>query len=307
MSNKTTNNNLNVYKTITLFIQSLQTLIGVLGITGNVLTILVLHRKHMKKYSYSLYLTVVALAQIAVLAHTFRHWLRVFSFVDLDLISPLFCKLDDYLPFVSGNISMWTISLISADRMLTIVYPRTRFKLFIKRRSFQITMIGFISALSLILYLHLPINKRLLVVCYLPNNILAFNSIFSFFNIVACFLVVNMTLDVKMIRNIIASRKKTPNRSRSMTRDRKFAICAIAINISSLMFRFPIAIGFMLPGLLNLAPDQLEMTLTICITIVCFENADLFFIHMALNSIFYREFVSMVTNWFRPRHREVWL
>ena len=275
-----------------------QALIGLVGIITNTLAIFVFEQKKLKKHSYSIYWKLKACSDSLLLLHTFRHWARYFLNVDIDLISPLFCRFNEYQPYVAANISLWLETLITFDRFVTIVNPN-RLQL-VKHRPFQIATISLIVLYSFLLPINLPLNFRLIevngtLICDVPRRVLGLNWLLSLFNIIFVNIFINPILDIKIVYHIVSSRGNVRRLNRSAIIDRQFTLSAIGVNIVSLVSKLPFVIGNLISVYyLSLSSEQTEMLFTICLSVFMIEKIDVFFINVIVNSIFRREFLSMI-------------
>ena len=153
----TTNSSyVNYYERGSSMTKNIQALNGLIGIILNITAICVFERKRLKKCSYSIYWKAIAFVDSFLLLHTFRHWSRYFLNFDIDLISPLFCRFNEYQPYVYGMISLWLETIITIDRYFTIVHPN-KFA-FTKKRPFQIAVISLIIVYSLLVCISYPLN-----------------------------------------------------------------------------------------------------------------------------------------------------
>ena len=110
----------------------------------------------------------MAFSDIVILLHSYR---RLAAFVfgsDLDVVSTFFCKIDEYTADVAAIFSLWMLTLISFDRLFTVVYPN-RF-LLIKKRQFQALIVALILVYSLAVNLTLPINYQIVKKEYLKKK-----------------------------------------------------------------------------------------------------------------------------------------
>ena len=275
--------------------KNIQVVISIIGVIFNTLSICVFRRKRLKKHTYSVYWTFLAFFETIILLHTFRHWAKYFLNFNIDLISPFFCRFNEYQPFVSGIISLGLQSLIIFDRYLTIVHPN-RFKI-IKKLSVQILLVSSIVVYSLLLNILLPLNYRLVqvngtnltFVCRIPNQIFKIHSTIHVIHFFIFNLIVNNIIDVSVIYHIMATRGAVRRFNRFTNIDRQFAITAITINLSSLIFRTPLVVGNYLSA--HLSPEKKEMIFTICLTVTLFDKSDIFIINLLVNSLFRREFL----------------
>ena len=274
--------------------KNIQALTSLIGIIANTLAIFVFKRKQLKKHSYSIYWKMKAFSDSFLLLHTFRHWAKYFLKVDFEIISPIFCHFNDYQPYVAGTISIHMECLITLDRLFTIIYPN-RFKI-IKQKRFQIAIISLVVIYSLLVCIRLPLNYRLekisgTWICHVSLDMLQFNWIVYFLNVITVNIVINPFLDFKIISYIIRSRGSI-KAYRSNNIDRKFAVSAIALNIMSMIIKVPYVFGNLVS--MNLDYEHSEMIFSIGMSLTLLSNSDMFFINIAVNSMFRREFFSMI-------------
>lgn len=292
------NSTINNYELGNLASKSAQASIGFIGIISNTLAFFVLGRKQFKNHSYSIYWRAKACFDNVLLLHTFRHLVRHLFKLDIDLLSPFFCRFNEYQPYVAAGVSLWLEFLITLDRFLTIVYPN-RFNL-IKQKRFQIAAISLILVYSLLVCINLPLNYRLDVIngtkiCHVRIKVWALNWAICLVNILIVNLILNPILDLNIICHIVASRENVrPLLNRSAIMDRQFALSAIGINVTSLVFKTPFLVGNLLVVYFNLTRDQAEMVFVICLTFGLLEKADLLVVNVVVNSVFRREFLSMI-------------
>ena len=302
--------NLNYYQQITYIFLYIQFIFGIIGIIINILVFLTLFRPSLNQYSYSFYYRVLAISDITVLIHCFRRWFAFFLDANIDLISPFFCAVSSFLPLVSGALSVFLVTIISVDRLATMVYTH-RF-MALRKRWFQwtIVLIGLLTSVSINIVV--PFNFHLIVVtsknsslsttvCYVSSE---FKSLQMKITLTHFFLVnvlINNLLNVRMIWYVISTRRKLSQLSplshkSTLIRDRKFAISSIGLNIASMLLILPMIIVILIQKEFNYSIDQVLAYQAIVITINVFNNAFLsFFINMFLNSLFYREFFNLLT------------
>lgn len=295
---------MNSYQQINQIFQCFQLIICLFGVVGNVLSICVFSRKSLKNYSYSIYSRALSLSHTALLFHILLH--SVFGMLhstrEIDFIGSFFCTIRDYPGYVIGTISILMLTLISIDRLISIVY-RNRYKI-TKKSWFQATAISTIIIYSLIVNFKVALNYRYEVIregnsskpiCYLPLEVQNFQSWIVLAHFFLVNLLFNNMLNVKIISCILRSRKKIrrTKQSQSFMKNRKFAVNAIGLNLTSFVARMPIAVGILLSNYLNIHPDQAQMTFTIGLTISTLDHSLTIFINIMFNSLFYREFLNM--------------
>lgn len=152
---------LNFYEKVNYIVQNIQTLAAILGIIGSALNILVFWRSsRLRRVSYSTYFIAMSFADIIMMAHTFRHWSRIVLGFDLDLLGPFFCSFNEYQPIVAGYTSIWLLTVIALDRMVSIVYPNKH--AVFKKRWFQFALISLVVVYCSLIHIKLPLNFRLI-------------------------------------------------------------------------------------------------------------------------------------------------
>lgn len=297
------------YEKINFFLQIVQALISLIGIVGNLLAICVFSRKRLNKCSYSCYFRVLACLDIILLTHGFKRFVANIFDVDIEHISPLLCAFNEYQPYVAGLASTWMHTVILIDRLFFIQY-RNQLVIF-RKRWFQALLVSIVIVYSLIVHSILPLNFKLVDVlkpsgqnsllvtkaCQLPDDVIKVNSGIVFANI-ALNVLINSVLQLKLISFILRSRRRTrhwAHHSRLLTdRDHKFIVSIVALNLISFVSRIPFAIGVFLWPYLNMSPDQIQMMFTISVMFSFCNSGTLFFVNILVNSVFYKEFTSMI-------------
>ena len=300
---------LNAYQQVTYIFQCIQFIIVVIGVIGNIFVFIVFSRPNLKKHSYSFYCRVMVISDIGVLIYFFKNWVSYVLEANLDIVSPFFCSISRFILYLFGGQSTFIIMLITADRMLNIVYSN-RFA-FLKKRWFQWLMvfIGIVYNVSVnslsVIYIHIveiEINQTTtapIKVCYLAPEvtykqawiILAF---FIFFNII-----INNILNVKIVWFMVSSRRNvarnsTNNLSRSSVKDRKFAITSIGFNLSFMVLKLPFIIALIVMFNLKISFDVFIAIQTVVYTIALLDHGFSFLINFFLNSIFHDEFLVLI-------------
>lgn len=284
--------------------QNVQTLIGLAGMIGCILSIFVFNSKRLRNASYSFYFRIMAISDFLMLIHTFRHWLRVVLNYDLSVTSPLMCRLSEYQPHVAGNFSHLIQTVILLDRLFDIVYHH-RFAIF-KRKWFQITIVIIILVYCIIANLSIFLDssileiteldsKRVQIICFLPIE--AFKKNLPRISIEFLFLFfVNFFAQVKIIKYIFEIRRRIKNRTHDrevFIRDFKFATSSIILTLFTFSTKLAFGFGSFSTSFSPLTPDQLVLVFTTSITCVILPGAATFYINIIFNSIFYEEFFGL--------------
>ena len=296
---------MDVNTTLFFIFEYILLVIGIIGVIGNVFVIIVFSRKPLRKYAYSFYCLIMAISDICFLTYAFKDWTRYIYDVKLELVGTVVCKLLFLLPGYFDDFSAHLLTIISIDRMISIVYPK-RFMV-IKKRWFQCLIVAIVSLLVLSRHLIIPIYANITEVnqtnssqtnrdCATEPWILKFDTIITISIYLIENIILNNWLNIKTIRHIMASRKRVMNgnsntkNSSLSSRDRKFAVCSISLNLVSMITKLPFFIAFLY---FNLALKDIRLVLKITGTITFIENGFSFFINMYVNSLFYEEFLRL--------------
>ena len=282
--------------------RSIQAIIALIGFLCNILAICVFERKELKKRSYSIYWKLKALFENIILLHVFRNWVKIFLNINFETISSIFCRLNRYISYVSIGVSLWLEFIITLDRFFTIVYP-LRFK-FIKKWPFRIGSILVLLIYNALIYINLPLNYRLDKVvdkngactrkCHVPISTLETFFILGILNSFMVNIVLNPILDVVIISRIKSTRRNARQLNRWTINDRKFAVSAIGLNLSTIILKFPFIVFNAVMNMFDLKNEQTEIAYTTTLMFAIIDKADVFVLNMMVNSIFRREFLSMV-------------
>lgn len=294
---------------VVFIFQNIQIVFSAIGLCSNVLTFCVYMRKRLRKYSFSLYMKVLVCTSSVGMIHTFRLWAANVMDANLDTVATFFCKFDSYQPYVCSNISLWLLTTISVDRLLTIACPN-RFK-FVKSVYFQIAVICVIAVICLLQFIDMPIYYQIIQVgppfnpinlCLLDGTTNSRVNWINFINLVVLNVFVNNILNVLMVLFINRSRKHIERgNNNTQKRDRRFAMNSIALNLTSSILKLPFSIALMVTNYLPMSIDQIKMIFLITVTIGNLELASSFYINMMVNTVFYNEFLG----WFKIKSNRI--
>lgn len=226
--------------------------IVIFGLVGNSLMFIVYSkRRSLKKLSISLYYRSMALINLLCTIN----WIRVFFIFAygyrIEAQSELLCKSITYLIYVVSPISNWHSVAVSIDRMTAIVFPK-RFSL-LHKTEFQIFTIFVLYAFNLAYYSFLLVDQKFIEGGPSINNTSSssFQSNITYcatlhplrlFIMDVCQLtlvpfVIMMIASVVTIVCLVKVRRKASRRVH--TRDVKFGVMAISLNIMFLVLSTP--------------------------------------------------------------------
>ena len=117
---------------------------------------------------------------------------------------------------------------------------------------------------------------------------------FTFSNSIIVNIVLNPILDVLIISRIISTRRNAQELNRWTINDRNFAICSIGISLSTIILKFPFTVFNAVSTIFALKYEQTEIVYSATLMFAIIDKADVFVLNMLVNSIFRREFLSMI-------------
>ena len=112
------------YKAGELIWKTFPPVLIVFGTVGNILSILVLTRKSIRKSTTALFLTFLTLSDLAVLyTGLLRQW--IFHTFDFDIrhLSEVVCKVHTWLVYSSLDLSAWILIAVTLERIIAVWYP----------------------------------------------------------------------------------------------------------------------------------------------------------------------------------------
>ena len=132
----------------------------------------------------------------------------------------LLCKILQSIPYYFVGYSIYLLTIIAFDRMLSIVYPR-RF-LVIKKRWFQSLVVAVLASLNALSSILIPLNYNLIeniqpnsnqttLICIIPPEILNIQMWIFLIILIIVNILINNWLNIKTIRFIMASRRRVVN------------------------------------------------------------------------------------------------
>ena len=305
---------LNYYQQITYIFLNIQLATAIIAVAGNILVFIIFSRSAFKKYAYSFYFRIMAVSDTLVFYRTTKNWVAFFLGTNLDVLSQWTCTFDNFISLSSISLSINLLFLIALDRMLTIVYPN-RFQV-IKKRWFQVILVTIAFLIALGENITAPINVSIITlvkatnstnstnppiqICTMANSLISvLNIIFTIKFIIVNLIVINI-INIKMVRFIMKSRVKvsqiTTHSRNTSYRDRKFAIAAIGLNVFCTILKLPstilIAVLFFIAS--GLSQELITAIGNIMSAVSHLHHGFSFFMNLALNPIFYEEFLSFI-------------
>lgn len=128
--------------------------IFILGIVGNALTVLVTARRPTRSTSSGVYLLCMSLAAIGVYLFGFlAQWLRAGGFVDVTELGPWSCRFNKFIYYSSGDVAIWTLSLLNVDRLVAVCLPLRKANVCTRRRAVVCSVVVLIVSVAKNLHL----------------------------------------------------------------------------------------------------------------------------------------------------------
>ncbi|CAH1785695.1 unnamed protein product [Owenia fusiformis] len=95
-----------------------------LGLLGNIFSIIVLSRKRLRKSSWSLYLTVLAVSDIIILITTsLDWWFQTLTGKFFGDLSEPGCKIEAFATYFSTHYAAWIMAAVAGERIIFIYFP----------------------------------------------------------------------------------------------------------------------------------------------------------------------------------------
>ena len=94
------------------------------GTGGNILSIVVLTRKSIRKSTTAIFLIFLTISDLCVLyTGLFRQWLIYLNNIDIRHLSEAFCKIHTWLVYSSLDFSAWIIITVTLERIIAVWCP----------------------------------------------------------------------------------------------------------------------------------------------------------------------------------------
>lgn len=289
---------------ITYIFENIQFVVCLIGIVGNIYTFSVYSRQRLATLTLTFYAKCMALSDLFVLLLSINNWTKYMFNADLDLVAPIFCSLVSYLVLTFSGISVWLLALIALDRFLIISYAHFH-KSLMRKLPLKVILVLLILIWSFLIYL--PIATSFVFVrdtsnttstfsCQLTSNS-ALVSWLILGNVFFVTFVLNNTLTLMLFVSLIRSRVKLRVTCIDgiRQRDRKFAITSVMLNLVCFVFKMPLITFMLVTNYVIVSADVAQMGFVITSTIFTLDNAASFFVNISGNTVFKKEFWTLVS------------
>ena len=114
------------------------------GTMGNLLSVVVMLRQNLRKYTTSLYLLVLAVVDTVVLyAGLLRHWIRELFGTDIRDGSIAACRIHPFVLYLAIHVEACIIVCVGIERMVAVFFPHKAKRIFTRRfAACQMAIIG---------------------------------------------------------------------------------------------------------------------------------------------------------------------
>ena len=114
----------------------------ILGIGGNLLSIVVLSRPGLRKSATSVFLIALAVADsLLLLTGLLKHWLVFLIETDIRDINDSSCKIHVMLTYVAKYMTRWILVCVSIERFIAVLFPTHHKRLFTRTKAIIIVAI----------------------------------------------------------------------------------------------------------------------------------------------------------------------
>lgn len=200
-----------------------------------------------------------------------------------------------YIPTIYNSIPVWILVAFSLDKLLNM---RRKTINLLQKKWFQWSIIAGIVLFHLILYIVLPIFVVRREIS--PGVYLCDQTTFEFFDtlmivlvIETCFIpfIIMIVSSIMTIRLLYKSRRLVERAGKltasRRSRDTKYAISSVVFNFVFIPFKIPIVIFYILS---SFDVDTSVYYFQISLLLYFLTSSSNFFVHMATNSLFRKEF-----------------
>ena len=107
----------------------------ILGLTGNMLSLIVLLNKSLRNSSHTLLLCSLAVSDtILLITFLMRSWLLAAFDIDIRTGSSVICKTLLFMMYFGSHLSSWTLGLVALERLVSVAWPLQAFHYCSRRR-----------------------------------------------------------------------------------------------------------------------------------------------------------------------------
>ena len=280
-------------------------IIIVVGVLGNILTILVYSRKSFSKLSTKNTWRILATVEIFNVLQLTKHFAKNTFAFNINKVSNFTCKLFVYFSYFN-SIPAWLLTYLSIERFLMIRSFHRLHKISIKYQTLIITFCIFwdlvIFSPILILYYVDYENKTTCRIIKGYESFDIFFYCFDTFNSTILPFLIMFLCSLFLIQSVFKSRNKlrkkpTVAANRKLRRDIQFSLTLIVSNLLFFILNFPITIKLLLE------PEDSSFSYFLLVDLYYTSYTINFFIYLITNSNFRRAFFHVFG--FRSRKKKM--
>lgn len=108
----------------------------ILGLCGNILTIVVMRRKRLRGTTTSVYMPVMAVFDTVALCYGIvPEWLKATELVEFRELHPFLCKQEKFVFYTASDAAIWVLVLFTVDRFVAVSFPLQKSRVCVPRRA----------------------------------------------------------------------------------------------------------------------------------------------------------------------------
>jgi hypothetical protein len=272
----------------------IQAIVIAIGLIGNIISIIVFSRKTFRNNSISTYCIGIAIFESLSISELFTNIFHLIYNLKAADQNDTNCKFINYIPTLMSTIQACLLVAFSVDKLLSMKSVQI-----IKKRWFQLSVVGSIVLFNVLIYIFLPILirrrekhpgvyfcdittigifKELMIVNLLESGLLPF-IIMSITSTLSIRLLIRSRNSVEKVNGKVMKERRS--------KDKKYAISSITFNIMFIVLKLPLMVFFTLCAFFSYY-DLYVHRITLLLYFINVSSS--FFVHFATNSLFRREF-----------------
>lgn len=298
----------------TLMFTIITSVVICIGLIGNVLSFVVFSRRTFNKLSLSVYGRALSIFDSFMVSNLIFQIGTVYMTNTLLDSSSIACKISNYISVGVSPVSGWILVVLSIDQLINVsTVPRFQF---MNEKKVQLALTILILVVNLCLYVYAPINLELekidldilnktIHICsliYLPHvytfqlvYLIEANLIpFTILMITTALILRNLRQSTHNLKAFSADSRQLSNLrllKSKQVKQRKFALNSVFMNVLFVLLTTPCAFGIYFQTGIN---DSQILLLRALYALFFLNYSTHFFIHLFVNSVFRREFLTII-------------
>ena len=274
--------------------------VEIMTILGSVISFIIFSRKAFKKSSIGVYCRSLAIFDLFVIYMVFYSLATTITNTESIVTSRILCNLQYYIASGVSSVPYWVLVFFSFDQLI-IVSRTERFKFF-KKRWFQYTIIFGMFIIQALIYLpafiftdirYLTIGNQIIPLCDSFSITMPIVYLIESCLIPFGLIIVSTTLIVRILiksRQKISTNLQLTAQMARRNQEYKFAFSSVILNILCIVLSLPLLVAYMI------SIDDFFihfLVLDSCILVFYINFATHFWVHLACNSVFRKEFIKI--------------